>query len=35
MIMANIPQLRGGGVSGLIIINDGVPYALDFVQLMI
>jgi hypothetical protein len=34
MIMANIPQLHGG-VAGLIIINDGVPYALDFVQLML
>jgi len=34
MIMANIPQLHGGG-SGLMIINDGVPYALDFVQLML
>ena len=35
MIMANIPNCAGGGGSGLIIINDGVPYALDFVQLML
>ena len=33
MIMANIPNCAGG--AGLIIINDGVPYALDFVQLML